>query len=83
MIVEGPDGREYGYAADAGQRLIELGHANGPGLVRRWKAAGHLVPARVVDGRPVYAIADVMRVELAMRRSRNQHPGRGRLTLTG
>lgn len=82
MIVEGPDGREYGHASDCGERLVELGHANGPGLVRRWKASGHLVPRAVVDGRPVYAIDDVMRVELAMRRSTTRRSGRPRLTTT-
>ena len=83
MIVEGPDGREFGTAAAIGERLVALGHANGPGLIRRWKTAGHLTPVGAAHGRPVYAVDDVMAVELAMRRSTTRRAGRQRLTSTG
>ena len=80
MIVTGPDGREYGTAVDCGQRLVELGHENGPGLIRKWKQLGHLKPCATMGHRPVYAIDDVMRVELAMRKSTTRRRGRRRLT---
>jgi hypothetical protein len=83
VIVEGPDGREYGTAADIGARLVELGHTNGPGLIRRWKNAGHLTPIGDIDGRPLYAVDDVMRVELATRKAARHHGGRPRLTTVG
>jgi hypothetical protein len=83
MIVTGPDGREYGTAVDCGQRLVDLGHDNGPGLIRKWKQLGHLTPRGYDGHRPVYAIDDVMRVELAMRRSTTRRRGRSRLTSVG
>lgn len=80
MIVEGPDGREYGRAVDLGPVLVKLGHANGAGLIRHWAAAGHL-QAQGRDGRsPVYALNDVLAVELRMRRHSTRRGGRRRLT---
>lgn len=81
MIVEGPDGREYGTATDIGQRLVHLGHANGPGLLRKWKHLGLLEPRGLAGRQPVYAVDDVMRVEAQQRRKAKARPG-GRARLT-
>lgn len=83
MIVEGPDGREYGTATSLGQVLVDLGHANGAGLIRHWAAAGHLTAVGHAGRSPVYALADVMRIELATRRTATRRGGARRLTPTG
>lgn len=80
MIVEADNGREYGTAEDIGQRLIELGHANGPGLIHHWRAAGHLTPIGYLGRRPLYAVDDVMRAELATRKTKTRRGGATRLT---
>ena len=81
MIVEGPDGREYGTAAAIGERLQQLGHANGAGLVRHWAHAGHLEPVGQTGRSPIYAVDDVMRVEMQTRKTKQARGGASRLTM--
>lgn len=78
MIVEGPDGREYGTAAAIGERLVALGHANGPGLIRHWASSGQLVARGNAGRSPIYSVDDVMMVERSTRKRAASRGGRRR-----
>lgn len=68
-MIEGPDGVEYGYAADCGRALAESGVRNAADRVRDWIRRGLLEPAGALDGRSIYSMTDVQRVELATRKA--------------
>lgn len=68
-MVEDAAGLEYGHAADCGRRLAAAGVHNAEDLVRDWIRRGKISKVTDFDGRPVYRMADVFRVELATRRT--------------
>ena len=69
MIVETAHGQIYGHASDLAAELSAAGIPNAHDRLRDWIRRG-LVTARLeFDGRPVYALADVHRVELSTRRN--------------
>lgn len=69
MIVEAPDGQLYGHATDLAHELADAGIPNAHDRLRDWIRRDLLHPVTEFDGRPVYALADVHRVELATRRN--------------
>lgn len=76
MIAADLDDRVYGHAADCAELLAESPWiANPHDRIRDWIRRGKLHPRGEFDGRPVYAMADVYRVEKATRR----HGKRGQL----
>lgn len=68
MIVEGPDGIEYGHAADCARLLAEHGVPNAHDRVRDWIRRDLVKPVTSIDGRPVYSMADLRGVELRTRK---------------
>lgn len=75
-MVEGPDGVEYGHAADCARVLAEHGMTNAHDRVRDWIRRGLLKPTTTVDGRAVYSMHDVRTVEASTRE--NGRRGRSR-----
>lgn len=80
MIAADLDDQLYGHAKDCADLLAQSGIPNAHMLIRNWIRRGKLLECGRYDGRPVYAMADVYRVELATRR--NGKRGR-RLTPVG
>lgn len=79
MIVTDPDGNPtYGHATDCAAVLLNAGVRNADHLIKNWIRREQLTKIGDFESRPVYAMADVYRVELATRR--NGKRGR-RLTL--
>ena len=79
MIVTDDNGQaSYGHAIDCAHELEQRGVVNAEHLVYNWIRRRRLTKVGDFEGRPVYAMADVLRVESATRR--NGKRGR-RLTL--
>lgn len=66
-MVEGPDGVEYGNAADCARVLAEHGMKNAHDRVRDWIRRDLLKPTATIDGRRIYSMHDVRTVELTTR----------------
>jgi hypothetical protein len=63
------DDRLYGHAKDCADELEMVGVTNAHALLRDWIRRKKLKAIAEFDGRPVYAMTDVFRVELATRRN--------------
>lgn len=70
MIVTDIDGNPtYGHASDCARALNDAGIRGAQHLIWNWIRRGDLEKIGVYEGRPVYAMIDVYRVERATRRN--------------
>jgi len=69
MIATDANGQRYGHAKDCADELTNVGIPNAHDRIRDWIRRGKLTKTGDYDGRPVYAMADVFRVELATRKA--------------
>lgn len=69
MIAADLEDQLYGHAKDCADVLTESGIPNAHDLLRDWIRRGKLHPVAHFEGRPVYRMADIYRVELATRRN--------------